>query len=84
MVSQGKKHTDKHLREVARVYNRADKSRVPVQQAVATHFGISISTATKQIMSARSRGFIADAELTLLFRKINKASRELKKLQAML
>jgi hypothetical protein len=63
-MSQGKKHSDEHLREVARVYNEALESRSLLQvhgfmqQAVMKHFDIPLSTAAKQIMEARKRGFI--------------------------
>ena len=67
-MSQGKKHSDEHLREVARVYNEALESRTLVQvhgfvqEAVMKHFGIPLSTAAKQIMEARKRGYILTAK----------------------
>jgi len=55
---QGRQHSDDDLRVVADMYNAAFQSRVPVQRAVADALGISVSTAAKRIMAARSRGFI--------------------------
>jgi transposase len=67
-MSQGKRLSDEHLREVARVYNYALESRTLVQvhgfmqKAVMKHFDIPLSTAAKQIMQARKRGFILTAK----------------------
>jgi transposase len=67
-MSQGKRLTDEHLREVARVYNEALESRTlvqvygHVQSAVAKHFDLPISTASKQIMQARNRGYVLTAK----------------------
>jgi|LakMenEpi03Aug12_release.lakeMendotaPanAssembly.Ray.scaffolds.fasta_scaffold70195_2 hypothetical protein len=55
---QGRQHSDEDLQTVAEIYGAAFQARVPVQKAVADALGISVSTAAKRIMAARSRGFI--------------------------
>ncbi len=55
---QGRQHSDEDLRSVADIYKAAFQARMPVQKAVADALGISVSTAAKRIMAARSRGFI--------------------------
>ena len=55
---QGRQHSDDDLLAVAEIYKAAFLARLPVQKAVADALGISVSTATKRIMAARSRGFI--------------------------
>lgn len=55
---QGRQHSDDDLLAVAEIYKAAFQARLPVQKAVADAFGISVSTATKRIMAARSRGFL--------------------------
>lgn len=81
-MSQGKKHSDEHLREVARVYNEAWESRTLeqvhafVQKAIAEYFEIPLSTAQKQIMHARSRGYILSAKEMKLQLKQDKLQRE--------
>lgn len=59
---RGRQHTDDDLLAVAEIYNAAFQARLPVQKAVADAFGISVSTATKRIMAARSRGFITSTK----------------------
>lgn len=56
--NQGRQHSDDDLRVVATIYHAAHNARIPIQQAVADAQGVSISTAAKRIMAARSRGFI--------------------------
>lgn len=55
---QGRQHSDEELRAVADIYKAAFKARLPVQKAVADALGVSVSTAAKRIMAARSHGFI--------------------------
>ena len=55
---KGRQHSDDDLLAVAEIYKAAFQARLPVQKAVADAFGISVSTATKRIMAARSRSFI--------------------------
>lgn len=59
---QGRQHSDKDLLAIAEIYNAALQAHLPVQRTVADAFGISVSTATKRIMAARSRGFIASTK----------------------
>ena len=59
---KGRQHTDADLLAVAEIYEAAFKARIPVQKSVADAFGISVSTAAKRIMAARSRGFITSTE----------------------
>ena len=59
---QGRQHSDDDLLAVAGIYKAAFQARLPVQKAVADAFGISVSTATKRIMAARSRGFITSTK----------------------
>ena len=59
---QGRPHSDDDLLTVAEIYNSAFQARLPVQKAVADALGISVSTATKRIMAARSRGFITSTQ----------------------
>lgn len=81
-MSQGKRLSDEHLREVARVYNEALESRVAtqayghVQSAVAKHFDLPKSTAQKQIMACRSRGYISTAKELRLRQRREKLQRE--------
>ena len=80
-MSQGKKHSDDHLREVARVYKQAHESRLTIQQAVAKHFGISVSTAAKQIMHARARGYLPEMQKLMVQRKYEETQKLLKELE---
>jgi hypothetical protein len=81
-MGQGKKLSDEYLLEVARVYNEALESRAAnqayghVQGAVAKHFDLPISTASKQIMQARSRGFILTTKELKLRQRREKLQRE--------
>ena len=59
---RGRQHTDDDLLAVAEIYKAAFLARLPVQKAVADALGISVSTATKRIMAARSRGFITSTQ----------------------
>jgi len=54
----GRRYTDYELERVAIIYRNAYKARVPVQRAVADALEIPLSTAVKQIIAARKRGFI--------------------------
>lgn len=79
---KGSKHSDEYLLKVARVYNEAWESRTLkqvhgfVQKAVAEHFDIPLSTAIKQIMHARSRGYILSAKEVKLQLRQDKLQRE--------
>jgi hypothetical protein len=55
---QGRSHSNEELQVVADIYISAYRSRLAVQVAVASTFGISKSTAAKRIMAARNRGLI--------------------------
>ena len=59
---QGRQHSDEDLQAVADIYLAAYKARIPVQKAVADSLGISVSTAAKRIMAARSHGFITSTQ----------------------
>ena len=76
-MSQGKKPSEKHLYEVADIYIKAYASSTNVQQAVADHFGVPVSTAAKQIMVARSRGMLPATEELRLRKQYDKAKRNL-------
>lgn len=54
----GRRHSDEELRHVANIYMAALNARLPVQRTVAEALGLSLSTATKQIVAARKKGFI--------------------------
>ena len=56
---KGRMHTEDELREVAKIYMAAFQARRPVQKAVADMLGISVSTANKRIMAARSHGYLS-------------------------
>lgn len=49
---------DAYYAEVAEVYRTAADAGEPVTAAVARHAGVSQSAAAKQVMKARSRGFL--------------------------
>jgi hypothetical protein len=55
---KGRMHTEDELREVAEIYMAAFQAHRPVQKTVADMLGISVSTAAKRIMAARSHGYI--------------------------
>ena len=55
---KGRMHTESELRTVADIYMAAFKAHRPVQKTVADMLGISVSTAAKRIMAARSHGYI--------------------------
>ena len=55
---KGRMHTEDELREVAKIYVAAFQAHRPVQKTVADMLGISVSTAAKRIMAARSHGYI--------------------------
>jgi hypothetical protein len=55
---KGRMHTEDELREVASIYIAAFRAHQPVQKTVADMLGISVSTAAKRIMAARSNGYI--------------------------
>ena len=59
---QGRQHSHEDLQAVADIYLAAFQARLPVQKAVADALGISVSTAAKRIMAARSRGFITSTQ----------------------
>jgi hypothetical protein len=52
--------TEEELQVVADVYRKAWGMGDPVTEAVASHFGISRSTAAKRIMKARAAGLLDD------------------------
>jgi hypothetical protein len=76
-MSQGKKPSEKHLYEIVDIYIKAHASSTSVQRAVADHFGIPLSTATKQIMVTRSRGMLPSIEELRLRKQYDKAKRDL-------
>ena len=53
--------SDEALEELARVYDAAYAAGLPVQAAIAEHFGIAKSTAGKKIMAARQAGKLPPA-----------------------
>jgi hypothetical protein len=55
---KGRTHTEDELREVAEIYMAAFQAHRPVQKTVADMLGVSVSTAAKRIMAARSGGYI--------------------------
>ena len=59
---KGRTHTEDELREVANIYIAAFKAHRPVQKTVADMLGISVSTAAKRIMAARSHGYLSEVE----------------------
>lgn len=83
-MSQGKRHNDRYLRNVASLYIDAYDNDVPVQEAVAQALGVPISTATKQIMSARRRGLIPTSERLKLMKEYEKAKENLRRLEEIL
>ena len=56
--------TPEELDALADVYKAAWESGEPVTKAVANHFGISTSTASKRIMRARAEGLLPQARRT--------------------
>jgi hypothetical protein len=80
-MSQGKRHNERYLRNVASIYIDAYDNDVPVQEAVAQALGVPISTATKQIMSARRRGLIPTSERLKLMKEYEKTKDNLRKLE---
>lgn len=83
-MSQGKRHSDKDLHNVASLYIDAYNNGVPVQSAVTQALGVPFSTAIKQIMSARRRGLIPTAERLKLVREYEKAKENLRRLEEIL
>jgi len=59
---KGRTHTESELRTVAEIYMAAFKAHRPVQKTVADMLGISVSTAAKRIMAARSHGYLSQVE----------------------
>ena len=59
---KGRMHTEDELREVADIYMAAFQAHRPVQKTVADMLGISVSTAAKRIMAARSHGYLLQVE----------------------
>jgi len=59
---RGTRLTNADLEKVAEVYRDAADSAMPVQQAVADAFHISVSTAAKRIMRARAAGLLDDID----------------------
>jgi hypothetical protein len=55
---QGRAHSEDELKVVAEIYQSAVRAHEPVQATVAKTLGVSVSTAAKRIMIARSRGYI--------------------------
>ena len=56
----GRAHSDEELQLVGEIYISAYMRKVSVEKSVADAFGISVSTASKRISAARSRGFITE------------------------
>ena len=83
-MSQGKRHNDRYLRNVASLYIDAYNNGVPVQSAVAQALGVPRSTAEKQIMSARRKGLIPTSEQLKLMREYKKAKENLRRLEEIL
>ena len=80
-VSQGKSHSDTHLKRVAEIYLKAHESRVSVQRKVAESLGIAVSTAAKQIMAARKSGLISSKEKLEVMREYNETKEKLRRLE---
>ena len=78
-MSQGKKPSDAYLFEVANIYIKAHAASVNVQQAVADHFGIPVSSAAKQIIVARNRGMLPATEELRLRRNYERAKQNLER-----
>ena len=57
-AQQGRAHSEDELKVVAEIYQSAVRAHEPVQATVAKTLGVSVSTAAKRIMIARSRGYI--------------------------
>lgn len=57
-MQRRRKITPDHLREVAKVYERAQEEDEPPTRAVQHHFDVSHSTAAKWIGSARKEGLL--------------------------
>ncbi len=57
----GRPFNAEELQKIAEIYLHAKNARIPVQKAVSEHFGIAVSTAAKQIMAARQRGYLPPA-----------------------
>ena len=55
---QGRAHSEDELKVVAEIYQSAVRAHEPVQATVAKTLGVSVSTAAKRIIIARSRGYI--------------------------
>jgi len=78
-MSQGKAPTDEDMRKVAIIYNEAFRANIPVQRAVSQTLGIPLSTATKQIVIARSRGLLPSPQKLKAIRDYEKAEINLAK-----
>jgi hypothetical protein len=76
-MSQGKKASEEHLYEVASIVIQTYASSENVQKAVAKHFGIPVSSAAKQIITARSRGILPATQELRLRKQYDKAKRNL-------
>lgn len=83
-MSQGKRHSDRYLRNVASLYIDAYNNGVPVEPAVAQALGVPLSTASKQIMSARRRGLLPVTERLKLVREYEKTKENLRRLEEIL
>lgn len=65
LASRVQQHSrDARLQEVANVYRRAFAEGRPVQHAVADHFDLTLSGASKKIAAARARGYLGEARGT--------------------